>query len=472
LSTGEPAARSSLNLGSPLSISLPTAFEQPGSWWRGFWRWLVAILPKGLYARSALIVIAPMVILQCVLTYVFMERHWQLVTNRLSTVLTQDIAAIIDLYHAEPQDKARTALVRIAQERLKIDIEFLPLAPLPPALPKPFFSIVDAALSNEIKRQIGRPFWLDTVGRSTFIEIRIQLEDAILRVVAYRSAAYASNSHIFLLWMVGTSFVLIVVATAFLRNQIKPILLLAGAAEAFGKGRDPEFRPRGAREVRQAGYAFIEMRRRIERAFEQRTAMLNGVSHDLRTILTRFKLSLAMLEESDETQDLQRDVEEMQRMLEAYLAFARGAAGESAAEIDMHDFLDDLRLAAERRGHDIKIAFSGDPIVAVRPDAFKRCLSNLISNAQSHAKHVSIEACRDERFLTIHVDDDGPGIPPNRREDVFRPFVRLDESRNQDLGGTGLGLAIALDIARSHGGDITLSDSPLGGLRATVRVPV
>lgn len=459
-----------------MSISLATAFDQPRSWWRGFWRRLAAILPKGLYARSALIVIAPMVILQCVLTYVFMERHWQLVTTRLSTVLTQDIAALIDLYHADPQHKAREALVRIAQERLKIDVQFLPLAPLPPALPKPFFEIVDVALSNEIKRQIGRPFWLDTVGRSTFIEIRIQLDDAIMRVVAYRSAAYASNSHIFLLWMVGTSFVLIVLAIAFLRNQIKPILLLAGAAEAFGKGRDPDFRPRGAREVRQAGYAFIEMKRRIERAFEQRMAMLNGVSHDLRTILTRFKLSLALLEESDEAedlkQDLEKDVDEMQRMLEAYLAFARGAAGESAAEIDMHDFLEDLRLDAERRGHELKVGFAGDPIVAVKPDAFKRCLSNLIGNAESHAKHVTVDACRDERFLTIHVDDDGPGIPAERREDVFRPFVRLDESRNQDLGGTGLGLAIALDIARSHGGDISLTDSPMGGLRATVRAPV
>ncbi|MEJ0092313.1 MAG: ATP-binding protein [Methylocella sp.] len=438
--------------------------------WRGFWRKITNFLPKGLYARSALIVIAPMVILQSVLTYVFMERHWQQVTNRLSTVLTQDISAIIDLYQTYPN--STETLMRIAQERLRIDVEFLPKGPLPPALPKPFFSIVDGALSNEIRRQIHRPFWLDTVGRSNLIEIRIQLNDAILRVVAYRSAAYASNSYIFLLWMVGTSLVLIIVAIAFLRNQIKPILSLAGAAEAFGKGREPEFRPRGAREVRQAGFAFIEMKRRIERAFEQRTTMLNGVSHDLRTILTRFKLSLALMGESEENRDLQKDVEDMQRMLEAYLAFARGAAGESAAPVDMLDLLEELRFDAERDGFDLKITFSGDPIVALRPDSFKRCLSNLIVNAQNHAKHMAIEAYRDQRFLIIHIDDDGPGIPVALREDVFRPFFRVDESRNQDVGGTGLGLAIALDIARSHGGDITLSDSPMGGLRATVRVPV
>jgi two-component system, OmpR family, osmolarity sensor histidine kinase EnvZ len=386
--------------------------------------------------------------------------------------LTHEIAAIADLHHFYPGAKSDDLLTRIAQQRLNIDIEFLPKGPLPPALPRPFFSIIDAALSNEIKRQIGKPFWLDTVGRSNFIEIRIELDDAILRVVAQRSAAYASNSYIFILWMIGTSFVLIMVSIAFLGNQIKPILLLAGAAEAFGKGRDLDFSPRGAREVRQAGYAFIEMKRRIERAFEQRTTMLNGVSHDLRTILMRFKLSLALMRQTDETRDLQKDVEEMQRMLEAYLAFARGDAGESAAEIDIEDFLEDLRLDAERAGFDAKIAFSGNPVVTLRPNAFKRCLANLISNAQSHAKHISIEAARDQRFLTVHVDDDGPGIPPGQREEVFRPFFRLDRARNQDQSGTGLGLAIARDIARSHGGDISLGDSPAGGLRASVRVPV
>jgi two-component system osmolarity sensor histidine kinase EnvZ len=455
-----------------LSLSLPVSFAQPRSWWRALWRKLAMLLPKGLYARALLIVIVPMVILQCVLTYVFMERHWQRITMRLSTALTHEIAAIADLHHFYPGAKSDDLLTRIAQQRLNIDIEFLPKGRLPPALPRPFFSIVDAALSNEIKRQIGKPFWLDTVGRSNFIEIRIALDDAILRVVAQRSAAYASNSYIFILWMIGTSFVLIVVSIAFLGNQIKPILLLAGAAEAFGKGRDLDFSPRGAREVRQAGYAFIEMKRRIERAFEQRTTMLNGVSHDLRTILMRFKLSLALMRQTDETRDLQKDVEEMQRMLEAYLAFARGDAGESAAEIDIEDFLEDLRLDAERAGFDAKIAFSGNPVVTLRPNAFKRCLANLISNAQSHAKHISIEAARDQRFLTVHVDDDGPGIPPGQREEVFRPFFRLDRARNQDQSGTGLGLAIARDIARSHGGDISLGDSPAGGLRASVRVPV
>jgi len=290
--------------------------------------------------------------------------------------------------------------------------------------------------------------------------------------VTLRNSAYASNSHIFFMWMLGTSLVLLGVAVAFLRNQIRPILKLAAAAEDFGKGREIDFRPHGAREVRQAAYAFFEMKRRIERAMEQRTAMLNGVSHDLRTILTRFKLSLALLEEGPETEALIKDVQEMQRMLEAYLAFARGDAGEPATPTDIGAMLEDLKADAERHGHTTEISISGEHTVTVRADALKRCLFNLVSNAQRYGDSIASEAACDKRFLTYNVDDDGPGIRPEQREEVFRPFFRLDEARNQDEGGTGLGLAIARDIARSHGGEIMLSQSPKGGLRATVRLPV
>jgi two-component system osmolarity sensor histidine kinase EnvZ len=294
-----------------------------------------------------------------------------------------------------------------------------------------------------------------------------------MRVYARRSAAYASNSEIFLIWMVGTSSVLLTVAIIFLRNQIKPIVRLADAAESFGKGRDvPNFRPRGAREVRRAAQAFIEMKTRVERAMEQRTAMLAGVSHDLRTVLTRFKLELALIKDSPETEPMKKDVDEMARMLEAYLAFARGDLGESAAPTDMAEFLEELRLDAERHGHKATVVFRGPPVVTVRPAAFKRCLGNLVSNASRFAKTIAIAGHRDHRWLSITIDDDGPGIPPELREEVFKPFLRLDDARNQDQGGTGLGLAIARDIARSHGGDIVLGDSPLGGLRAVARVPV
>ena len=449
------------------------ALGQVRDGWRRLSRWLNSVMPKGLYARALLIIIAPMVILQSVIAFVFMERHWSLVTQRLSADVVHDIAALIDVNKVYPQDADRTQLRKIAQDRLGLVVDFLPMGDMPPPGPKPFFSLLDQALSEELRKQIARPFWIDTVGKSSLVEIRVQLDNTVMRIFARRNAAYASNSEIFLLWMVGTSTVLLIVAIIFLRNQIKPILKLADAAESFGKGRDvPNFRPRGAREVRRAAQAFIEMKTRVERAMEQRTAMLAGVSHDLRTVLTRFKLELALIEGSPETEPMKKDVDEMARMLEAYLAFARGDLGESAAPTDMAEFLEELRADAERHGHKTTVVFHGTPIVTVRPAAFKRCLGNLVSNAARYAPSIAITGHRDHRYLTVTVDDDGPGIPPEQREEAFKPFLRLDDARNQDEGGTGLGLAIARDIARSHGGDITLGDSPLGGLRATVRVPV
>jgi two-component system, OmpR family, osmolarity sensor histidine kinase EnvZ len=457
-----------------LSIArLRSAAGRVSGVWEGFGRWFKGMMPTGLYARSLLIIILPMVILQSVVAFVFMERHWNTVTRRLSAAVTQDISALIDIYKTYPRDADNAQLRHLAQERLGLVVDFLPVSEMPPPGPKPFFSLLDQALSEEIRKQIGKPFWIDTVGRSSLVEIRILLDDTVMRVFARRGAAYASNSEIFLLWMVGTSLVLLTVAILFLRNQIRPILRLADAAESFGKGREvPGFRPRGAREVRRAAQAFIEMKRRVERTIEQRTTMLAGVSHDLRTVLTRFKLELALIGDSPEVEAMRRDVDEMGRMLEAYLAFARGDAGEQSAPTDMATFLDELKADAERHGHKTLVVFHGHPVVTVRPHAFKRCLANLVSNAARFGSALSITGHRDHRWLTVTVDDDGPGIPIALREDVFKPFLRLDVARNQDQGGTGLGLAIARDIARSHGGDIALADSPLGGLRATVRVPV
>ena len=428
-------------------------------------------MPTGLYARALLIMIVPMVILQTVVAFVFMERHWNTVTRRLSAAVVQDIAGLIDVYKAYPQDKDRAQLRRIGQRLSWWSIFFRRRHAATGAKTVLLAARPDAV--GEVCRQIGRPFWIDTVGKSNLVEIRIQLDNSVMRVFAQRSAAYASNSEIFIFWMLGTSSILLIVAVLFLRNQIRPILRLAEAAESFGKGREaPNFRPRGAREVRQAAQAFLEMKARVERSIEQRTAMLAGVSHDLRTILTRFKLELALIGDSPEVDGMRKDVDEMAGMLEAYLSFARGDSGEIAQPTDMEIALQDLRGDAERNDHNATVIFHGLPVVTVKPAAFKRCIANLVSNAARHAKTVAITGHRDHRYLTVTVDDDGPGIPANMREEVFKPFLRLDDARNQDEGGTGLGLAIARDIARSHGGDITLSDSPMGGLRAAVRVPV
>jgi two-component system, OmpR family, osmolarity sensor histidine kinase EnvZ len=453
----------------------PLYFSRPREAWRKFARVIAELLPKGLYGRSLLIVILPMVLLQAAVAYVFMQRHWDLVTHRLSAAVARDVGAVIDLYKTYPPAAGDERLQTISSERFHIDVALLPKGPLPPPMPRTFFAELDPltrALPDEISKQIGRPFWIDTVGRSGLMEIRVDLGDGVLRMLAHRSLAYEPNIHIFILWMLGAAIVLLAVAILFLRNQIRPIQRLAGAAQDFGKGRDFDFRPHGAREVRQAGYAFIEMKRRVERALEQRTAMLNGVSHDLRTILTRFRLSLAVMDEQPETGLLQKDVEEMERMLEGYLAFARGDAGEAAVITDLRVILDELKFDAERHGAFVRIDATGALRVKVRPTAFKRCLVNLVANAQRHGQKIVMQASREQRFIAIHVDDDGPGIAPEHREDVFRPFYRLDEARNQDESGAGLGLAIARDIARSHGGDVSLGKSAMGGLRASVRIPV
>ncbi len=441
--------------------------------WKRFSDWLALRMPKRLYARSLIIIIAPMVLLQSVIAFVFMERHWQMVTERLSTAVVRDISAIIDILETYPQEPDYANIIRIAQQRLDLNVSVLPPSPLPPPGPKPFFSILDYFLNEEITRQINRPFWIDTVGDSDLVEIRIQLDDKVLRVFAKRSQAYASNTLIFLTWMIGTALVLLTIAIAFLRNQIKPIQQLSEAAESFGKGQPMPagFRPHGAEEVRKAGIAFIQMRERIERQIEQRTAMLSGVSHDLRTILTRFKLQLAIAGSKIDTVPLNQDITDMQNMLEGYLAFARGEGSEEQGVLDLQILFTKLEEEARLRNRGFSTEMHGNSNIHVRPNAFTRLVSNLVGNAFRYAQSVHLTATHKDDWLTIVVDDDGAGIPEDKREEVFKPFVRLDEARNQDAGGTGLGLAIARDIARNHGGDITLDSSPKGGLRAIISIP-
>jgi len=430
--------------------------------------------PKGLFTRTLLIIVAPIVVMQGVLGFVFMERHYDLVTQRLSEAIVGEIAFLVDVLETYPQEDGYVAFTDMARESLDLSVTVLPPEPLPPPRPKPFFGILDLYLSEQISQKIGRPFWIDTVGRSSFVEIRIQLDARVLRVIARRSQTYASNSHIFIVWMVSTSLVLVVIAMLFLRNQTRPVERLATAAESFGKGRPiDDFRPSGAHEVRRAAQAFIEMRRRIERQIEQRTAMLAGVGHDLRTILTRFRLQLALLEDSEEVRALQHDVDEMKTMLEDYLAFARGDGDEQAQPTDMALVIEDLEAEAEILDADVSSHYAGEPMVTLKPIAFKRALTNLVTNAARFGTRVRINAQHQDGWLTVLIEDDGPGIPEDARERVFRPFHRLDSARNQDSGGSGLGLAIARDVVRGHGGDIVLDESPaLGGLRARVRIPV
>ncbi len=337
--------------------------------------------PKGLYTRALIIIIAPIVILQSILTFVFLDRHWQAVTRRLSTATAQDIAMLADAYELmktkSPEELDR--LAEIAQDRLNLSVRFLPGQELPLPRPRPFFGFLDRYVSDEVRYRIHKPFWIDTLGQSDFIEIRVKLDDAVMRVVAQRAQLMPSNTHIFIVWMVASATVLLIVAILFLRNQIRPILSLADAADRFGRGRPApsDFKVRGAREVRLAAQAFLDMRERIERHVEQRTIMLAGVSHDLRTILTRFRLQLAMMR-APQIEALKRDVDEMQQMLEDYLAFAKGDSGEDTRRINVRDVLEEVQTAAEAPGKTIQLDVRQDPlIVALRRNAFKRAITNL-----------------------------------------------------------------------------------------------
>jgi two-component system osmolarity sensor histidine kinase EnvZ len=452
--------------------------ERGRTLWADCAKMLSELAPKGLYARALIIIIAPIVLLESVVAFTFMERHWNQVTRRLSEATARNIGAVVDLYVSRAYNDDNR-LAELAQKRFGLALTILEPGELPKGgQEKPFFDLLDRALSEEVGTHLKqRPFWIDTVGQSRHIEIRVKLENAILRFTAPRALAYASNSHIFLVWMVGTSVVLLTVAILFLRNQIRPILRLAEAADEIGKGRPvpQDFRPRGAREVRQAAQAFLEMRDRIRQHVEQRTTMLAGVGHDLRTVLTRFKLELALLGDGPEIAALRHDVNEMQRMLEDYLAFAKGDGGEEAETTSVGELLDEVNEETQHLGTPIEIRIrqpSSDLVLPLKRQAFKRAITNLVTNATRFGDYVVIRASVDKEWLRIDVDDDGPGIPPAERENVFRPFYRLGDGRNQDTSNTGLGLAIARDIARSHGGDISLSESSMGGLRATVRVPL
>ncbi len=436
---------------------------------------IARMMPKGLYARAIIIITAPLILLQSILAYVFMERHYRLVTERLSLATAREIAALVRIYEFQEQRQNFNKFIPVARE-MGLSVQVLPPQDLPPLQRKPFYDILDRVLSNEIRERVGKPFRIQSSLSSNNVVIFIKLKDAVFRITTRRSKTYASNSHIFLVWMLGSSIVLLIVAILFLRNQIRPILRLTEAAQCFGTGRPApaDFRPRGAREIRQAARAFIKMRDRIERHVDQRTTMLAGVSHDLRTVLTRFKLELALAGDTPEIEALKADVDEMQQMLEDYMAFAKGDTGEDFVQTDIMEILHEVREDMQRTGRDMEIRRLTDTSLKLplRRHAFKRVISNLVSNAARFGNKIRITADRNERWLRIAVEDDGPGIPKAERNSVFRPFYRLDAARNRDSGGTGLGLSIARDIARSHGGEITLGESELGGLKAMVRIPL
>ena len=434
-----------------------------------FARPIKRLLPRGLFGRSLLIVLIPLVVLQAVAFTYFYGGHLDLISRRLSAAIAGEIAQTIDLLHRYPGE--RDEILRSAWQEFEIPMQLEPGATLPPDTHVNQIGPMDDDLAAALREKVGLPFVMDWSSDARNVLVRIQLPNDVLEAEAPRKRLYAQTLYVFVLWVLGSSLLLFGIAALFLRNQVRAIRRLAAAAEAFGMGRDHgPIRPEGATEVRRAAAAFNRMQARIVRFLAQRTEMLAGVSHDLRTPLTRLRLALAVLPATpdlrDDIAEMTADVAEMERMIGGYLAFARGEGAEQAQAVDVSAMLDDVATGARRAGADVALDAPPDLQVNLRPDAIRRAVTNLVDNARRHARHIRIAAEPHGRTVQLIVDDDGPGIPSDRREDVFRPF---ESGRD---GGTGLGLTIARDIVRAHGGEILLEDSPMGGLRARLRLPV
>jgi len=430
-------------------------------------------LPRTLFARSLLIIVTPLILLQIVSTWIFYERHWHIIMKRLAAGVAGEIGLVIDAMDRFPGAEAQGALLVLLAERTDLRATIAPGAILPNRpQPEPTGGL-DTLLARELTNRVRRPFQFDTTTFEDEIVIKVQLKESVLHVVTPRRRLFSSTTTFWALWMVGTSMILFAVAGLFMRNQIRPIRRLAEAADAYGKGRearDPKLA--GASEVRRATVAFRRMRERIRRQIDQRTEMLAGVSHDLRTPLARMKVALALLPEDDDARGLQADIVEMEAMLEAFLAFARGEGGEAAVETDLGELIEDVVTGARRAGGSIDLRIASAPKIPVQATAIRRCLVNLIDNAMRYGNQVWI-ACREQgEWFEIGIDDDGPGVPATDRETVFRPFYRRDRPQGGKPGGIGLGLSIARDVVQSHGGDIRLSSSPEGGLGVRVRLPL
>ncbi len=430
------------------------------------------LLPRSLLGRSLMIIFTPLVLVQVVSGLIFFESHLDKMTLHLARGVAGEVAVLIELLRQNPDAEDRDGIFFLVETNTNMKVAF-DRGGILPNDGREYHDLLSQTLDHALGDRLRWPYDINAASLEREVLIRVQLADGVLEVMVPRKRVFSSTAYVFILWTIGASFVLLGVAAVFMRNQVKPIRRLAKAAEAFGKGREAAtLKPEGAREVRQAASAFMAMRERIKRQMSQRTDMLSGVSHDLRTPLTRMKLQLAMMGEGEGMVELTEDVHEMEHMLEGYLAFARGEGREQPAPTRIRGILEDVAAQARRNGALVDLHSEGELVLTVRPLAIKRGLTNLVENANRYADHVWIRGGRRDDAIEILVDDDGPGIPEDKREDVFKPFMRLEGSRNPETGGVGLGLSIARDVFRGHGGDVALEDSPIGGLRARVRLPI
>ena len=408
--------------------------------------------------------------MQMVVTYMFFNAHWTTVTASLSDSVAADISLTVELYNQSPGPERASNLDAMMRPHMELSVALMEEEDLPTANRRAFFSVLDKTLQTSLGQSLKDAFWFDTTRYPNHIDIRVDVDEGTLRFIAPRERVFARTGFVFIFWLVLASVLLTLVSILFIRNQARPITKLAAAADAFGKGQDIEdFKPSGAAEVRLAGQSFLKMRRRISRFMDQRTTFLAGVSHDLRTPLTRLNLHLAMQEDNEDTRAARADIKDMESMLNGYIDFARGLADEESILINLSTLLNNIVDKCEAPKP--KVSLDKDIELSVKPIAMNRALSNIISNAQKYGQTIEINTEASSRLLKIIIEDDGPGIPQEQYSEVFKPFYRIDSSRNQNIEGTGLGLAIARDIIRSHGGTIELGESSMQGLRVTVNLP-
>jgi len=434
------------------------------------------LVPRGLLGRALLIILVPLVVLQAIALQLFYGSHLDVISRRLAAGVAGDVAMVVGLLERETEAEDRTWIFREAAWRLDLSLAYEAGARLaqtgmrPASMP---LLPLEEDLAAAMQERVRLPFDADWQTDPRSVIIRVQMDDGVLHVEVVRKRLFSGTIYLFVIWLVGSSLLLFLVAGIFMRNQVRALRKISAAAEAFGMGRTVgPMKPEGAAEVRQAATAFNRMEDRIRRFVDSRTEMLAGISHDLRTPLTRLRLGLAMLPEAarEDAAAMTEDVEEMDRLIGAYLAFARGEGVEQPEETDLAMLLRDVVLRQSRGGVAIPCEGPDALLMELRAGAMRRCFGNLLDNARKHAKRVVVTLTQQPRgqngiWADITIDDDGPGIPEAAREDAFKPFTSFTH------GGTGLGLAIARDIARAHGGDVFLEDSPLGGLRARIRIP-
>ena len=433
----------------------------------GLNKFIKKILPKRLFYRSLLIVAVPIIGLQLIISIVFFDSLWIKTNKGMTRALVGEIRTFINAYENEEYDKE--FLIFVFREHLDFNVKFEPLKILPLKDKERRFSPIDRTLRRELKAKFTN-YWFDTTSYKDLIDLRIKYQDGYFQFYVPKERVTSSSARIFALWITMPAFLLIAISIIFLKNQTRPIISLAKASEKFGRGEEvEEFRPSGALEIRQAGYEFDKMRKRITRHLNQRSEMLSGISHDLRTPLTRIKLQLAFIKDKEISNKLSNDVSEMEKMLNEYLQFASSSSEEKTETFDISELLESTVMRYEKK--EITTDIPERVFLDGRKNLIGRCLNNLIDNSIKYSNNILISLKKSANSIIIIIDDDGPGIPKNERENVFKPFYKIDKSRSDSKSSVGLGLSIASDIIRSHGGNISLETSPANGLRTKIFLP-